>query len=198
MTALIAGEKGYSIDKDEFDKEMNIQKKRSRSASLLNSEDWVVLESDFVEEFVGYDYLSTDVKITRYRKIKSAKDGNFYQLVFNLTPFYPEGGGQVGDKGYLQSSNGDVFYIIDTKKENNVILHYTKNLPSNLSEVFKAVVDSKQRLRTSSNHTATHLLHQALRSILGDHVEEKGSMVHSGIFRFDFSHFSKLKKEEIN
>ena len=197
LTALIVGEKGYSIDKDEFDKEMNIQKKRSRSASLLNSEDWVVLESDFVEEFVGYDYLSTDVKITRYRKIKSAKDGNFYQLVFNLTPFYPEGGGQVGDKGYLQSFNGDVFYIIDTKKENNVILHYTKNLPSNLSEVFKAVVDSKQRLRTSSNHTATHLLHQALRSILGDHVEQKGSMVHSGVFRFDFSHFSKLKTEEI-
>ena len=197
LTALIVGEKGYSIDKDEFDKEMNIQKRRSRSASLINSEDWVVLESDFVEEFVGYDYLSTDVKITRYRKIKSAKDGNFYQLVFNLTPFYPEGGGQVGDKGYLQSFNGDVFYIIDTKKENNVILHYTKNLPSNLSEVFKAVVDSKQRLRTSSNHTATHLLHQALRSILGDHVEQKGSMVHSGVFRFDFSHFSKLKTEEI-
>ena len=197
LTALIANEKGYSIDIDEFDKEMNIQKKRSRSASLLNSEDWVVLESDYVEEFVGHDYLSTDVKITRYRKIKSAKEGNFYQLVFNLTPFYPEGGGQVGDKGYLQSFNGDIFYIIDTKKENNVILHYTKNLPSNLREVFKAVVDSKQRLRTSSNHTATHLLHQALRSILGDHVEQKGSMVHSGIFRFDFSHFSKLKTEEI-
>ncbi len=197
LTALIASEKGYSIDIDEFDKEMNIQKKRSRAASLSNSEDWVVLESDYVEEFVGYDYLSTDVKITRYRKIKSAKDGNYYQLVFNLTPFYPEGGGQVGDKGYLQSVNGDVFYIIDTKKENNVILHYAKNLPSNLREVFKAVVDSKQRLRTSSNHTATHILHQALRSILGDHIEQKGSMVHSGIFRFDFSHFSKLKREEI-
>ena len=197
LTALIASEKGYSIDTDEFDKEMNIQKKRSRAASLSSSEDWVVLESDYVEEFVGYDYLSTDVKITRYRKIKSVKDGNYYQLVFNLTPFYPEGGGQVGDKGYLQSVNGDVFYIIDTKKENNVILHYTKNLPSNLREVFKAVVDSKQRLRTSSNHTATHLLHQALRSILGDHVEQKGSMVHSGVFRFDFSHFSKLKTEEI-
>ena len=106
-------------------------------------------------------------------------------MIFDKTIFYPEGGGQVGDKGYLQSSNGDVFYIIDTKKENNVILHYTKNLPSNLREVFKAVVDSKQRLRTSSNHTATHLLHQALRSILGDHVEQKGSMVHSGIFRFE-------------
>ena len=197
LTALIASEKGYSIDTDEFDKEMNIQKKRSRAASLSSSEDWVVLESDYVEEFVGYDYLSTDIKITRYRKIKSVKDGNYYQLVFNLTPFYPEGGGQVGDKGYLQSVNGDVFYIIDTKKENNVILHYTKNLPSNLREVFKAVVDSKQRLRTSSNHTATHLLHQALRSILGDHVEQKGSMVHSGVFRFDFSHFSKLKTEEI-
>ena len=197
LTALIASEKGYSIDTDEFDKEMNIQKKRSRAASLSSSEDWVVLESDYVEEFVGYDYLSTDVKITRYRKIKSVKDGNYYQLVFNLTPFYPEGGGQVGDKGYLQSVNGDVFYIIDTKKENNVILHYTKNLPSNLREVFKAVVDSKQRLRTSSNHTATHLLHQALRSILGDHVEQKGSMVHSGVFRFDFSYFSKLKTDEI-
>ena len=197
LTALIASEKGYSIDTDEFDKEMNIQKKRSRAASLSSSEDWVLLESDYVEEFVGYDYLSTDVKITRYRKIKSVKDGNYYQLVFNLTPFYPEGGGQVGDKGYLQSVNGDVFYIIDTKKENNVILHYTKNLPSNLREVFKAVVDSKQRLRTSSNHTATHLLHQALRSILGDHVAQKGSMVHSGVFRFDFSHFSKLKTEEI-
>tara|TARA_B100001250_G_scaffold67019_1_gene53580 strand:- start:922 stop:3540 length:2619 start_codon:yes stop_codon:yes gene_type:complete len=197
LTALIASEKGYSIDTDEFDKEMNIQKKRSRAASLSSSEDWVVLESDYVEEFVGYDYLSTDVKITRYRKIKSVKDGNYYQLVFNLTPFYPEGGGQVGDKGYLQSVNGDIFYIIDTKKENNVILHYTKNLPSNLREVFKAVVDSKQRLRTSSNHTATHLLHQALRSILGDHVEQKGSMVHSGVFRFDFSYFSKLKTDEI-
>jgi len=197
LTALIASEKGYSIDTDEFDEEMNIQKKRSRAASLSSSEDWVVLESDYVEEFVGYDYLSTDVKITRYRKIKSVKDGNYYQLVFNLTPFYPEGGGQVGDKGYLQSVNGDVFYIIDTKKENNVILHYTKNLPSNLREVFKAVVDSKQRLRTSSNHTATHLLHQALRSILGDHVEQKGSMVHSGVFRFDFSYFSKLKTDEI-
>jgi len=176
---------------------MNIQKKRSRAASLSSSEDWVVLESDYFEEFVGYDYLSTDVKITRYRKITSVKDGNFYQLVFNLTPFYPEGGGQVGDKGYLQSLNGDIFYIVDTKKENNVILHYTKNLPSNLKEVFKAVVDSKQRTRTSSNHTATHILHQALRSVLGDHVEQKGSMVHSGIFRFDFSHFSKLKTEEL-
>jgi alanyl-tRNA synthetase len=197
LTALIASERGYSIETDEFDKEMNIQKKRSRAASLSSSEDWVVLESDYFEEFVGYDYLSTDVKITRYRKITSVKDGNFYQLVFNLTPFYPEGGGQVGDKGYLQSLNGDIFYIVDTKKENNVILHYTKNLPSNLKEVFKAVVDSKQRTRTSSNHTATHILHQALRSVLGDHVEQKGSRVHSEIFRFDFSHFSKLKTEEL-
>jgi len=197
LTALIANEKGYKIDIYGFDKEMNIQKSRSRAASASSSEDWVVLESDYVEEFVGYDYLSSDVKITRYRKMKSAKEGDFYQLVFNLTPFYPEGGGQVGDKGYLQSVNGDVFYITATKKENNVILHYTKNSPSNLKEGFKAVVDSKQRIRTSSNHTATHLLHQALRFILGDHVEQKGSMVHSEIFRFDFSHFSKLKTEEL-
>ena len=150
-----------------------------------------------MEEFVGYDHLSAQVKLTRFRKMTTVKEGDFYQLVFNLTPFYPEGGGQVGDKGYLQASNGDIYYILDTKKENNLIVHQTKNIPDKLEDIFTAVVDNKQRSRTSRNHTATHLMHQALRSILGTHVEQKGSMVHSGVFRFDFSHFTKVTSEEI-
>jgi alanyl-tRNA synthetase len=127
----------------------------------------------------------------------TTKDGDFYQLVFNGTPFYPEGGGQVGDKGYLESDNGDVFYIVNTKKENNLIIHYCKNLPNKINGFFNAVVDIKQRQRASSNHTATHLMHQALRVILGNHVEQRGSMVHSGMFRFDFSHFAKVTIDEI-
>ena len=158
----------------------------------------MVLEQDELEEFIGYDHLEAQVKITRYRKMTTAKEGDFYQLVFNLTPFYPEGGGQVGDKGYLEASNGDIYYILNTKKENNLIIHYTQTLPSKLEGGFKAVVDAKQRQRTSSNHTATHLLHQALREVLGDHVEQKGSMVHSGMFRFDFSHYAKVTAEELS
>ena len=127
----------------------------------------------------------------------SKKEGTLFQLVFNLTPFYPEGGGQVGDKGYIESSNGDVTYILDTKKENNVIIHLVKELPNHLGSYFTAIVDEKQRLRTSSNHTATHLLHQALRGF-GDSCRAKGSAVHSKYLRFDFSHFSKLSQEELN
>lgn len=197
LTALVAGERGFIIDKEEFNKAMEVQKTRSRSAASSKVGDWNILMEDNVEEFVGYDHLSAQVKLTRFRKMTTAKKGDFYQLVFNLTPFYPEGGGQVGDKGYLQASNGDIYYILDTKKENNLIVHQTKNIPDKLEDIFTAVVDKNQRSRTSRNHTATHLMHQALRSILGTHVEQKGSMVHSGVFRFDFSHFTKVTSEEI-
>jgi len=197
LTSLILSEKGLKLDEKGFDEHLQKQKDRSRAASKVETGDWTILVDDAEEEFVGYDTLSTDVKITRYRKTESKKDGEVFQLVFNLTPFYPEGGGQVGDKGYLEAGNGEVVYIIDTKKENNLIIHLAKNLPRSTDGTFKAVVDTKQRARTSSNHTATHLLHQGLRKVLGTHVEQKGSMVHSRNLRFDFSHFSKVTAEEL-
>ena len=197
LTALIASEKGFSLDEAGFQQAMEVQKTRSRAAAASKAGDWIILQEDNVEEFVGYDHLNAKVKITRYRKMMTAKEGDFYQLVFNLTPFYPEGGGQVGDKGYLEASNGDIIYVLDTKKENSLIVHQTKSIPNKLDATFTAVVDAKQRQRSSSNHTATHLMHQALRSVLGTHVEQKGSMVHSGMFRFDFSHFAKVTSEEL-
>lgn len=197
LTALILSEKELKLDEKGFNDQLQKQKKRSRAASEMSTDDWTILANDTEEEFVGYDTLEANVKLTRYRKITSKKDGDMYQLVFNLTPFYPEGGGQVGDKGYLEDTHGDVVYILDTKKENNVIIHFTKNLPKHIYETFKAVVDAKQRHRTECNHTATHLLHQALREVLGTHVEQKGSAVHSKYLRFDFSHFSKLTVEEL-
>jgi alanyl-tRNA synthetase len=197
LTALILSEKGLSLDEKGFKEELQKQKNRSRAASESSTEDWAVLVDAAVEEFIGYDALDGNVKITRHRKVSSKKDGEMYQLVFNVTPFYPEGGGQVGDKGYLEDVHGDVIYILDTKKENNVIIHYTKNLPKHLNETFKAVVDEKQRHRTECNHTATHLLHQALREILGTHVEQKGSAVHAKYLRFDFSHFSKVTAAQL-
>jgi alanyl-tRNA synthetase len=197
LTALILSEKGYELDEEGFDAAMQKQKNRSKSASEISKEDWNVLELDTEQEFVGYDVLEADVNIVKYRKITSKKDGELFQLVFNLTPFYAEGGGQVGDKGYLESADGDVVYIIDTRKENNEIIHFAENLPKKLEGTFKAVVDSKQRQRTEANHTATHLLHQALREVLGTHVEQKGSAVHSKYLRFDFSHFSKMTAQEL-
>ncbi len=197
LTALILSEKSLKLDEKGFDEELQKQKRRSRAASEMSTDDWTILVDDIDEEFVGYDTLKANVKLTRYRKVTSKKDGDMYQLVFNLTPFYPEGGGQVGDKGYLEDTHGDVVYILDTKKENNVIIHFAKNLPKHIEESFQAVVDDKQRYRTECNHTATHLLHQALREVLGEHVEQKGSAVHSKYLRFDFSHFSKLTVEEL-
>jgi alanyl-tRNA synthetase len=197
LTALILSEKGYALDEAGFDTAMQQQKNRSKSASVVSKQDWEILVDDNEQEFVGYDLLDVEVKITKYRKIVSKKDGTQFQMVFNLTPFYAEGGGQVGDKGYLEDTHGDVVYITDTKKENNEIIHFAKNLPKHLGESFKAVVDNKQRGRTESNHTATHLLHQALREILGKHVEQKGSSVHSKYLRFDFSHFAKLTAKEL-
>ncbi|GAA3563586.1 alanine--tRNA ligase [Snuella lapsa] len=197
LTALILSEKDLKLDEEGFNQELQKQKKRSRIASEVSTGDWTVLIDDAVQEFVGYDYLETNVKITRYRKVTSKKEGDMYQLVFNLTPFYPEGGGQVGDKGYLESTHGEVIYIIDTKKENNVIIHFTKELPNRIDETFKAVVSNDLRELSASNHTATHLLHQALRTILGDHVEQKGSLVKPEGLRFDFSHFSKVTPEQL-
>jgi len=197
LTALILSENGFELDQQGFDTAMKAQKDRSRKASEVSKEDWVVLFEDKDQEFVGYDYLEADVKIAKYRKITSKKEGDLYQLVFNLTPFYAEGGGQVGDQGYLESETGEVIPIIDTKRENDEIVHFTKKLPEYLDASFNAVVHETARLQTAKNHTATHLLHQALRSVLGTHVEQKGSAVQAKNLRFDFSHFSKVTDEEL-
>ena len=197
LTALILSEKEMTLNEAAFNAELEKQKNRSRAAAVVETDDWVIINDHTEEEFMGYDTLEATIKITRYRKISSKKDGDLYQLVFNMTPFYPEGGGQVGDKGYLEENNGNVIYIVDTKKENNLIIHFAKNLPKDPLQSFKVIVDETQRLRTASNHTATHLLHQALREVLGEHVEQKGSAVHSKNLRFDFSHYSKLTVDEL-
>jgi len=197
LTALILSEKGLQLDEQGFEAQLQLQKERSRAASKVTAGDWNVIVEDDIQEFVGYDRLQHQVKITKYRRVESVKDGEIFQLVFNSTPFYGESGGQTGDKGYLEASNGDITYIIDTKKENNQTIHLAKSLPDNLTDTFQAIVDVKQRARTSSNHTATHLLHQGLRKVLGTHIEQKGSMVRSASLRFDFSHFSKVSDEEL-
>ncbi len=196
LTALILKEKGMSFNENEFNTSMQEQKARSRAASEVSTEDWSVLVPGNVETFVGYDKTENEVKITRIRKVDSKKDGILYQIVLDATPFYPEGGGQVGDKGTLISAN-ETIEIIDTKKENNLILHFTKQLPENLNAAFVAKVNTDLRTSTSKNHSATHLMHLALRTILGTHVEQKGSLVNPNYLRFDFSHFSKVSDNEI-
>ena len=205
LTALILRERGFSLDEAGFETELQKQKARSRAASEVSTEDWSVLIPGNVETFVGYDQTENDVKITRIRKVDSKKDGILYQIVLDNTPFYPEGGGQVGDKGTLVSANGSsdseqakqTIDIIDTKKENNLILHFAKQLPENVNATFTAKVNTDLRASTSKNHSATHLMHLALRTILGTHVEQKGSLVNPNYLRFDFSHFSKVTDEEL-
>ncbi len=195
LTELILKEQGLMVSKREFDEEMAAQKLRSRSAGTMETGDWTILYEDDVEEFVGYDYLEANLKITRYRKVKT-KGKELYQLVFNLTPFYAEGGGQLGDKGYIES-NEEKIEIIDTKKEHNLIIHFAKKMPQFPESNFKAVVSRTKRKYTEANHSATHLLHHVLRNVLGEHVEQKGSLVDDNHLRFDFSHFKKMDKEEI-
>jgi len=195
LTQLILKEHDLIVSKREFDDEMSQQKNRSRNAAIIEAEDWIVLLDDDVEEFVGYDYSETNIKITRHRKIKS-KGKNFYQLVFNYTPFYAESGGQIGDTGYIANTDEKI-NIVDTIKEHNTNIHIVEKLPLNISADFNAVVDIERRNAISCNHTATHLLHNALRQVLGKHVEQKGSLVHYDNLRFDFSHFQKVSAEEI-
>ncbi|TBW30206.1 alanine--tRNA ligase [Gramella sp. KN1008] len=197
LTALILRENGFELDEKGFDEELKKQKDRSRKATQVSAGDWTELAEVEEESFVGYDQLEADVKIAKYRKVESKKQGEMYQVVLNQTPFYPEGGGQVGDKGILMSSEGEVIDVVDTKRENNQIVHFVKKLPQKPEVNFEAIVNKTERSNTASNHTATHLLHQALRSILGTHVEQKGSMVQSDYLRFDFSHFSKVSSEEL-
>ena len=196
LTALILRERGLELDESGFDKAMLEQKTRSRAASEVSTEDWTLLAQGNTETFVGYDLAENEVKITRFRKIDSKKDGVLFQIVLNNTPFYPEGGGQVGDKGTLVSANESI-EIIDTKKENNLILHLAKKLPENVNASFVAKVNQDLRSLSSRNHSATHLMHQALRSILGTHVEQKGSLVNPNYLRFDFSHFAKMTESEL-
>ena len=197
LTALILSERGMTLDESSFEEHLQKQKERSRAAAQVKAGDWVVLRDDEEEEFIGYDTLEAVVRLVKYRKVESQKDGTLYQLVFNTTPFYPEGGGQVGDRGTLQSANGEIIYIIDTKKENNLIIHLAEHLPENLTDPFKAEVHLAGRTLAQANHSATHLLHQALREVLGTHVEQKGSHVSPEALRFDFSHFAKLTQEEL-
>ena len=195
LTALIFSEKGLVFNQIDFELALEEQKERSRNSGKIEYGDWVVLMEDEEEEFVGYNHLETVVQITKYREI-NFQDHKQYQLVFNVTPFYPEGGGQVGDTGVIQNSN-ETISIVDTKKENRLIIHFVDFLPSDTKSKFTAKVSVSDRNATSRNHTATHLLHESLRVILGDHVVQKGSLVNSSYLRFDFTHFSKIEKAEL-
>jgi alanyl-tRNA synthetase len=196
LTELILREHGMTYHKEGFNEAMLSQKTRSRAAATQETSDWVELVPDELQLFVGYDYTETQNKITHYRKIKT-RDKEYYQLVFNFTPFYAESGGQVGDTGYIESANERI-QIIDTKKENDRIIHITEEFPENPNATFIAVVDNIKRTDTACNHTATHLLHMALRTVLGNHVEQKGSYVHPDYLRFDFAHFQKLTDDELS
>lgn len=195
LTELILKENGMTLDQAGFDSEMQAQKERARNAAAMETDDWTVV-SEGETEFVGYDNVSAQTKILRYRKVKQKK-GEFYQIVLEKTPFYAEMGGQVGDSGVLVAPNGEVTEIYDTKRENGMAVHLTKKMPSDATVVFDAKINEAARQATSCNHTATHLLHEALREVLGTHVEQRGSFVSPNLLRFDFSHFQKMTPEEI-
>jgi alanyl-tRNA synthetase len=196
LTQLLASEKGMTVDMEGFQKGLEVQKQRSRAAAAVETDDWVeLIKTDKPTEFVGYDSLSCESKILKYRNVKS-KGKSYYQIVLEQTPFYAESGGQMGDTGCLENIN-DQIEIVNTLKENNLIVHIANELPNNLNTVFTAKVNDEKRISTQNNHTATHLLHFALRKVLGTHVEQKGSMVAHDRFRFDFSHFSKVEEKQL-
>lgn len=195
LIELIAHENGMKVDGDAFSKELQKQKERSRNAAAVDTDDWVELFPISESKFVGYDSLEADVRISRYRRVKT-KNKTYYQLVFDQTPFYGNSGGQVGDQGILESDGGTV-RVTDTQKENNLIVHIVENLPEDITATFHAVVDKQLRDASANNHSATHLMHKALRTVLGTHVEQKGSLVTPEYLRFDFSHFQKVTDEQI-
>ncbi len=196
LTSLIARENGFSVDEKAFQAEMLIQKERSKSAAEQSTGDWIsVISEAEASVFLGYEHLEAESRITRYREVKQKK-GSFYQIVLDQTPFYAESGGQVGDSGVLEN-DVERIAVFDTKRENDLIVHYTKTLPKELTATFMAKVNVQRRLLTENNHSATHLLHAALRSVLGEHVQQKGSLVNEEVLRFDFSHFAKVTEEEI-
>lgn len=195
LTRLIATERSLNVDEQEFTTEMQKQKDRSRAATAVDTEDWITVHEGNVNEFVGYDSLETQSRVLKYRKVKS-KNKEAYQLVLDQTPFYAESGGQVGDTGQL-IVNGSRYQVADTKKENDLIVHIIDQLPADLSGTITAIVDGTKRASTAVHHSATHLLHAALRKVLGTHVAQKGSLVNADYLRFDFSHFSKMTDEEI-
>jgi alanyl-tRNA synthetase len=196
LTVLMAREQGWDVDLEGFHSGLGEQKARSRQAAATDTSDWTVLsEEEELPVFLGYDTLVSDSRITRYRRV-TGKDGEFYHLVLDQTPFYAESGGQVGDRGWLVSGEERVA-VENTVKEHDLIIHFTRSLPKDPSQPVKAVVDAEKRLATANNHSATHLLHAALRKVLGTHVEQKGSLVDEHHLRFDFTHFAKMTKEEL-
>ncbi|HHU42092.1 MAG TPA: alanine--tRNA ligase, partial [Fermentimonas caenicola] len=195
LTELILREHGMSADVAGFNAEMQKQKDRARNAAAVETGDWTKVH-DGEPEFVGYDEIESTAHILRYRAVKQKKS-EFYQIVLSRSPFYAEMGGQVGDSGWLISETGEKIEVFDTKRENNLAVHLTKKLPQNLEGVFTAKIDTDKRTATECNHSATHLMHEALREVLGNHVEQKGSYVSPEVLRFDFSHFQKMTPEEI-